>query len=56
VARIIDAWVKSPAGASLLDELGMAPLGGTPTDLARQVAQELGIWRSVIEAAGMVVD
>jgi tripartite-type tricarboxylate transporter receptor subunit TctC len=56
VARIIDAWIKSPAGASLLDELGMAPLGGTPTDLARQVAQELEIWRPVIEAAGMVVD
>jgi tripartite-type tricarboxylate transporter receptor subunit TctC len=56
IARVIDAWGKSPAGLAMLEELGMAPLGGTPDDLARQVTREIEIWRPVVAASGMVIE
>jgi tripartite-type tricarboxylate transporter receptor subunit TctC len=56
IAQVIDAWGKSSAGQAMLEELGMAPLGGTPDDLARQVTREIAIWRPVVEASGMVVE
>ncbi len=56
IAEIIDAWGKSAAGAAMLEELGMAAIGGTPQDLARAVTQEIAIWRPIVEASGMVAD
>jgi tripartite-type tricarboxylate transporter receptor subunit TctC len=56
IAQVVDAWGKSAAGMAMLDELGMAPLGGTPEDLARQVPREIEIWRPVVAASGMVIE
>jgi tripartite-type tricarboxylate transporter receptor subunit TctC len=56
IAQIIDAWGRSTAGAAMLEELGMAALGGTPEDLARAVTREIAVWRPVVEASGMIAD
>jgi tripartite-type tricarboxylate transporter receptor subunit TctC len=56
VATIVDAWGRSAAGRTMLTELGMIALGGTPEDLAQAVKRELEIWGPIVKAAGMVAD
>jgi hypothetical protein len=54
IASIVDAWGRSAVGHTLLTDLGMTALGGTPADLARAVTRELEVWGSIVKAAGMV--
>ncbi|WP_426959499.1 Bug family tripartite tricarboxylate transporter substrate binding protein [Muricoccus radiodurans] len=56
IAAVVDAWGRSDAGRTMLTELGMAAIGGTPEDLGRAVSRELTIWRPVVEAAQMTLD
>jgi tripartite-type tricarboxylate transporter receptor subunit TctC len=56
IAEVIDAWGRSAAGRTVLTELGMAAIGGTPQDLAGAVKRELEVWAPIVKAAGMAAD
>jgi tripartite-type tricarboxylate transporter receptor subunit TctC len=47
--RIVNAFLVSDEGRSVLLKFGMEPLGGTPEDLASFMASELTKWRPVAE-------
>jgi tripartite-type tricarboxylate transporter receptor subunit TctC len=47
--RIVNAFLVSDEGKSVLLNFGMEPLGGTPEDLAGFMASELVKWRPVAE-------
>jgi len=56
IAAIVDAWGRGDAGRTVLSELGMTALGGTPDDLRQAVTRELAVWGPIVKAAGMAVD
>ena len=47
--QIVNAFLVSDEGKSVLLNFGMEPLGGTPEDLAGFMASELVKWRPVAE-------
>jgi tripartite-type tricarboxylate transporter receptor subunit TctC len=49
VNRIVNEFLVSDEGKSVLLKLGMEPLGGTPEDLANYMASELTKWRPAAE-------
>lgn len=51
-----NAYLALEETRALLPSLGLAPLGGTPTDLTRRMAAEVAQWRPVIQAANISID
>lgn len=51
-----NAYLALEETRALLPSLGLAPLGGTPTDLTRRMAAEVAQWQPIIQAANISID
>jgi tripartite-type tricarboxylate transporter receptor subunit TctC len=51
-----NAYLALDETRSLLQPLGLTPLGGTQADLTRRMATEIELWRPIIAAANISVD
>ncbi|MGG5890174.1 Bug family tripartite tricarboxylate transporter substrate binding protein [Falsiroseomonas sp. HC035] len=51
-----NAYLGLDETRSLLQPLGLTPLGGTQADLTRRMAAEIELWRPIIAAANISVD
>lgn len=49
--KVVNDFVKSDKGRTLLEQNTLEPVGGTPEDLKAFIAGELAKWKPVIEAA-----
>lgn len=56
ISRAIAEAVQDPGVRQRFAELGADPVGGTPEEMARFVAQEAARWRKVIQSANVTVE
>jgi len=53
INAVVNDYLKSEAGSSLLAKLSMTPGGGTPADFSELVRQEHRRWQPIIDKAGV---
>lgn len=56
LSRAIASTIKSPEISRRLLALGLEPVGSTPDELARRVADDTARWAPIVKASGFTVD
>ena len=51
----INAILRDPDFRQKLADVGATPIGGTPEDLRKYLASEIGKWGAVVKAAGITI-
>lgn len=54
--REIRAVMHEPAVAERMAQIGMVPIASTPEELRRLFRSDYGVWKNVIETAGIRVE
>jgi tripartite-type tricarboxylate transporter receptor subunit TctC len=53
---LTNAYLQLEDTRALLPQLGLTPMGGTPTELTQRMTAEVALWKPVIESAKITVD
>lgn len=48
--------IAEPAVAERMAQIGMVPIGSTPDELRRLFRSDYGVWKAVIDRAGIRVE
>ena len=51
-----NAFLRLDQSRTMLAQLGLTPLGGSPADLSRRMTAEVDLWRPIIQSTGISID
>jgi tripartite-type tricarboxylate transporter receptor subunit TctC len=54
--KAVNEALKDPKMVARLADLGGAPMGGTPADFGKVMADEVAKWKKVVEFSGATVE
>jgi tripartite-type tricarboxylate transporter receptor subunit TctC len=53
LAETIQSILNDPTVRQKYSELGVSPVGSSPSEFAQQIAQEASVWKKVIAKSGI---